>query len=160
MLTVAFTLLHLTTQVFLTRRLQVGKEMQCHPECFRIYALNYKEYIYTSGNLTHVYPYMMSPEFPDTRTIGKYCCDFPRVLYCACTCPLSGKYQHKIQDSFMTIASIFDTYHFLVCTYLQGSVLVTARCVTFTPVGTPTRGNPSALPRPSCLRPAPTPCSP
>ena len=61
-------------QVFLTRRLQVGKEMQCHPECFRIYALNYKEYIYTSGNLSHVYPYMMSPEFPDTRTIGKYSC--------------------------------------------------------------------------------------
>lgn len=48
--------------------------MQCHPECFRIYALNYKEYIYTSGNLTHVYPYMMSPEFPDTRTIGKNVC--------------------------------------------------------------------------------------
>jgi len=72
-------------QVFLTRRLRVGKEMQCHPECFRIYALNYKEYIYTSGNLSHVYPYMMSPEFPDTRTIGKYCCYFPLVLYCACT---------------------------------------------------------------------------
>ena len=62
--------------VFLTRRLEVNKEMKCHPECFRIYALNYKEYLYQSGNMSHVYPYMSSPEFPDTRSVGEFafCC--------------------------------------------------------------------------------------
>jgi hypothetical protein len=58
--------------VLLTRRLVQGGKPVCHPECFRIYALNYNEYIYRSGGMPQVYPYMASTEWPDRRSVGKY----------------------------------------------------------------------------------------
>ena len=48
--------------VFLTRRM-AWKE--CVPECFRIYAYHYKEYVFRFG--ANIYPYMGPPAWPDTR---------------------------------------------------------------------------------------------
>lgn len=77
--------------VFLTRRyIANNNQVVCHPECFRIYALNYKEYIYQSGNLEHVYPYLSTPVWPDTRAVGTYAVCYSRAymsVYC-CELPL------------------------------------------------------------------------
>jgi hypothetical protein len=58
--------------VLLTRRYVDGGQNKviCHPECFRIYALNYKEHLYRSGGMPQIYGYMASMEWPDTRATG------------------------------------------------------------------------------------------
>jgi hypothetical protein len=57
--------------VFLTRRYERNDKVECHPECFRIYALNYNEYLFRSSGMPQVYPYMASQEWPDRRSVGK-----------------------------------------------------------------------------------------
>ena len=58
--------------VFLTRRYKQKGEIICHPECFRIYALHYSEYIYRSGSMKAIYEYMAPMQWPDRRSVGKF----------------------------------------------------------------------------------------
>jgi hypothetical protein len=60
--------------VFLTRRYRIRNQWKCQPECFRIYALHYKEYVFLvgGGKQSAVYPYLTSgAAWPDTRSVGK-----------------------------------------------------------------------------------------
>lgn len=51
--------------VFLTRR---TKDKKCLMECFRIYAMNYKEHVFRLQNI--IYPYLKPAVWPDTRSVG------------------------------------------------------------------------------------------
>jgi len=136
--------------VFLTRRLEVQGKMMCHPECFRIYALHYKEYLFVTGNMSSVYSYMSSPEFPDTRSIGK--CVF--VSVCNGILERSQRVASLSHDS--TVANSFVPI-FMVSS--QASAPVTACCATTTCAATPTPGSPCPWPPRSSPGPPPTPPS-